>query len=85
MVDVLALANQLLARYKEALGELLNVLLPALVVRVHACLGPAWDWSGKMATPAAAMAPSADGAAGGWVRWMGDVGAAPACGSSGLV
>lgn len=62
----MVLVNQLLARYRDAMGGLLEALLPPLLLRVHGALGAGWDWSGRAATPSA-MSPAADGTAGAWV------------------
>jgi hypothetical protein len=51
MVEVLMLLNQLVQRYKEGLGELLEQLLPLAVQRVHALLPTDWDWTGQWALP----------------------------------
>ncbi|KAG2493435.1 hypothetical protein HYH03_008254 [Edaphochlamys debaryana] len=53
LVDLVVLVNQLLARYREALGALLEALLPPLLVRLHGALGAGWDWSGRQAAPGA--------------------------------
>jgi hypothetical protein len=39
MTDVLTLLVQLLTRFKEALGKLMEVALPIAVTRVHGLLG----------------------------------------------
>ncbi|WIA12173.1 hypothetical protein OEZ85_012245 [Tetradesmus obliquus] len=56
MTDVLTLLVQLITRFKEALGKLVEVVLPIAVARVHGLLGADWDWSGRLASPAAMAA-----------------------------
>lgn len=38
-------------RFKEQLAPLMSGLLPIIVPRLHAQLGPSWDWSGRTAAP----------------------------------
>lgn len=54
--EVLALLTQLMTRFKEGLGKLLDAVLPVVVERVHGLLGQDWDWSGKAASPSAMAA-----------------------------
>lgn len=47
VTDVLSLAHQLIARFKESLLPLAEQLVPALATRVHGLLGAGWDWTGR--------------------------------------
>jgi exportin-T len=74
-VDVLALMVQLMSRFKDAMLQLVEGMLPPVAARVGALLGPDWDWSGRQAQPpggaaavaavAGAAAPAGDGNGGG--------------------
>lgn len=51
-IDVLALMTQLMTRFKDSMLQLVEAMLPPIVARVSALLGPDWDWSGRQAAPA---------------------------------
>eukprot|EP00798_Chlamydomonas_sp_ICE-L_P025196 gene25196-10836_t len=66
--EVMSLVNQLILRFKEALMDLLQGLLPVVISRLHSILDASWDWSGSMAAPpvlpsntASASAPANSG------------------------
>ncbi|GBF91404.1 exportin [Raphidocelis subcapitata] len=62
-VDVLSLMTQLMTRFKEAMLQLVEAMLPQIVGRVNTLLGQEWDWSGRAAAPARGGAPAAAAAA----------------------
>ena len=53
LIEVIALTNQLVIKFKEGIVSLLQVLLPVLISRILMVIG-AWDWSGRSSLPAAA-------------------------------
>ena len=65
MVDVLNLLVQLVLRFKEGLAGLMEALLPPLAAQVHCLLGADWDWSGRLASPAALTQVGAGSSSGG--------------------
>ncbi|GAX84343.1 hypothetical protein CEUSTIGMA_g11765.t1 [Chlamydomonas eustigma] len=55
LTEVLSLTNQLILKFKEAMQGLLQSLLPVLIARLHTVLTAEWEWSGRMAAPAAVV------------------------------
>jgi len=51
ILDVLALLNQLMTKFKGALTPLIAEVLPTCIGAVHSLLGGEWDWSGVAAVP----------------------------------
>jgi len=51
VLDVLALLNQLMTKFKGALAPLIAEVLPTCIGAVHSLLGGEWDWSGVAAVP----------------------------------
>lgn len=56
VLDVLALLNQLMTKFKGALAPLIAEVLPTCIGAVHSLLGGEWDWSGVAAVPLAGSA-----------------------------
>ncbi|KAG1677608.1 hypothetical protein FOA52_010389 [Chlamydomonas sp. UWO 241] len=84
LTEVLVLTNQLLLKFKDAMLSLLQGLLPLLVAHLHRALGPDWDWTGKLASTAAAVSTvAAVAAASGGASLTGPSGAGTGGGQAG--
>lgn len=51
IIEAMAVINQLVNRFKSALQDLMEKVLPLLINEIHLILGGNWDWSGSICTP----------------------------------